>query len=91
MSERKSIESRAHQCYKNFDRNASSTSIESDAIAEGFKNNLEMYRLIYKFVVADGDSNVYQSIINSKPYHEQMITVRKKNVLIICFAIYVKN
>jgi len=77
MSERNGIESRAHRCYKNFDRNASSTSIESDAIAEGFKSSLEMHGLIYKTVVADGDSNVYQSIINSRPYHEQMITVRK--------------
>ncbi|EFN89591.1 hypothetical protein EAI_16266, partial [Harpegnathos saltator] len=55
----------------------SSTSMESDIIAEGFKSSLEMYGLIYKAVVADGDSNVYQSIIINNPYHEQKVMVKK--------------
>jgi len=42
--------------------------MEIDAVVEGFKNSLEMYGLIYKTVVADGDSNVYQSIKNNNPY-----------------------
>ncbi|XP_011684750.1 PREDICTED: venom prothrombin activator nigrarin-D-like [Wasmannia auropunctata] len=37
MAERKSIKARVHKCYKNFDRNESSTRMESDAIVEGFK------------------------------------------------------
>ncbi|EFN85639.1 hypothetical protein EAI_17609, partial [Harpegnathos saltator] len=77
IAERKVIKPRAHKCYKNFDRNASSTSMESDAIAEGFKSSLEMYGLIYKTVVADGDSYVYQSIINNNPYNEQKVMVQK--------------
>jgi len=64
VADRKGCEPKAHKCYKNFDRNASYTSMESDAIADGFENSLEMHGLIYKTVVADGDSNqVYQSII----------------------------
>jgi len=77
VAERKSCEPKAHKCYKNFDSNASSTRMESDAIVEGFKNSLEMHGLIYKTVVADGDSNVYQSIKNNNPYREQMIMVQK--------------
>ncbi|XP_077272366.1 uncharacterized protein LOC143902956 isoform X2 [Temnothorax americanus] len=77
MAERKGCAAKTHKCYKNFDRNAASTSMESDAIAEGFKLSLPMHGLIYKTVIADGDSNVYHSIINNKPYQEQMITVKK--------------
>jgi len=51
VAERKSCEPKAHKCYKNFDSNASSTRMESDAIVEGFKNSLEMHGLIYKVIV----------------------------------------
>ncbi|KMQ82941.1 hypothetical protein RF55_21408, partial [Lasius niger] len=50
--------------------------MESDAIAEGFKCSLEMHGLIYKTVIADGDSNVYQAIVDNR-YREHMVTVRK--------------
>ncbi|XP_067214349.1 uncharacterized protein [Linepithema humile] len=77
MAERNGCEPRSHKCYKNFDRNASSTRMESDAIVEGFKNSLEMHGLIYRTVIADGDSSVYQSIKNNAPYREQMVHVHK--------------
>ena len=51
--------------------------MESDAITEGFRTSIEMHGLIYRTLVADGDSNVYQSILNNNPYREQMITVKK--------------
>jgi len=51
--------------------------MESDAIAEGFKCSLEMHGLIYRTVIADGDSSVYQAIIDSRPYREQMVIVKK--------------
>ena len=44
---------------KCLDRNASSTSMESDAITEGFRTSIKMHGLIYRTLVADGDSNVY--------------------------------
>ncbi|KMQ86063.1 hypothetical protein RF55_15069, partial [Lasius niger] len=62
VAEENGIEPRDHKCYKNFDLNASSTSMESDAIVEGFKNSLEMHEMIYRTVIADGDSSVYQTI-----------------------------
>ncbi|XP_029173197.1 uncharacterized protein LOC114942073 [Nylanderia fulva] len=77
MAERRGIEPKTHNCYKNFDRNVSSTKMESDAIAEGFNCSLEMHGLIFKTLVADGDSSVYQSIKNNNPYGEHMITVTK--------------
>ncbi|KYN12183.1 hypothetical protein ALC57_15649 [Trachymyrmex cornetzi] len=77
MTERKNVKAKVHKCYKNFDGNASSTSMESDIIVEGFKNSIEMHGLIYRTVIADGDSNVFKSIIDNRPYQEQMITVSK--------------
>ncbi|KYN22627.1 hypothetical protein ALC57_04966 [Trachymyrmex cornetzi] len=77
MAERNGCEPRAHKCYKNFDRNASSTRMESDAIAEGFNDSLKMHGLIYKTIIADGDSNVYKCILHNNPYSEQMVVVKK--------------
>jgi len=76
-AERKGNAAKKHKCYKNFDRNVSSTKMESDAIVEGFKSSIQMHGLIYKKVIADGDSSVYQSIIDNNPYREQMVTVKK--------------
>ncbi|XP_011883754.1 PREDICTED: uncharacterized protein LOC105570908, partial [Vollenhovia emeryi] len=77
IAERRGTKAKSHRCYKNFDRNASSTKMESDAIVEGFKNSIEMHGLIFRTVIADGDSNVYQSIIDNRPYRQQMVTVKK--------------
>jgi len=77
MAERNRIEPRHHKCYKNFDRNASSTSMESDAIVEGFKSSLEMHGMIYRTIIADGDSSVYQTIVDGRPYREQIVSVKK--------------
>ncbi|XP_067205374.1 uncharacterized protein [Linepithema humile] len=77
MAERNGLKPNNHKCYKNFDRNASSTRMESDAIVEGFQSSFEMHGLIYQTVIADGDSSVYHSIKNNAPYREQMVTVKK--------------
>jgi len=58
MAEQKGLEARNHKCYKNFDRNVSSTCMESDTIAEGFKRSIEMHGLIFRTLIADGDSNM---------------------------------
>ncbi|EZA62614.1 hypothetical protein X777_07428 [Ooceraea biroi] len=77
MVEQRGVEVRKHKCYKNFDSNASSTRMESDAIVEGFKSSLEIHGLIYKTLIADGDSRVYNSIRHNAPYHDMNIVVRK--------------
>lgn len=76
MAERKSMEPKVHKCYKNYDRNASSTRMESDAILEGFRCSLDMHGLIYRTIIADDDI-VYQTIIDNKPYNEHRVTVKK--------------
>jgi len=77
MTGRQGLEPKSHKCYKNFDRNAASSSMESDVVAEGFKCSIEMHGLIYKTVIADGDSSVYQSILDNNPYQKHMVTVKK--------------
>ncbi|EZA48921.1 hypothetical protein X777_12972 [Ooceraea biroi] len=77
MAEQRGVEVRKHKCYKNFDSNASSTRMESDAIVEGFKSSLEIHGLIYKTLIADGDSSVYNSIRYNAPYHDMNIVVRQ--------------
>ncbi|EZA60806.1 hypothetical protein X777_13639 [Ooceraea biroi] len=77
MAEERGLQVRKHKCYKNFDHNASSTRMESDAIVEGFKSSLEMHGVIYKTLIADGDSNVYNSIRHNAPYREKNIVVQK--------------
>ncbi|EZA47389.1 hypothetical protein X777_16362, partial [Ooceraea biroi] len=77
MAEQEGRQVRKHKCYRNFDRNASSTSMERDAIVESFQSSLEMHGVIYKILIADGDSNVYQSIINNDPYREMNVRVQK--------------
>lgn len=77
MAYQKGIEPKPHKCYKNFDRNVSSASMESEVISEGFNCSLEMHGLIYKTVIADGDSSVYQTIRDNNPYSEHKVTVKK--------------
>ena len=77
IAQRGGTEPKLHKCYKNFDRNASSTSMKSDAIVEGFKCSLEMHGLIYKMVVADGNSNVFKSIRDNDPYRDRGVQVKK--------------
>ena len=42
VAERQNCKPKAHKCYTNFDHNASSTSMESDAITEGFRTSIEI-------------------------------------------------
>ncbi|CAD6216054.1 GSCOCG00011258001-RA-CDS, partial [Cotesia congregata] len=60
-----------HNCVENWGRDQTSTSMETDIITEGFRNSIEMHELIYKYVVGDGDSSVYKSIIDNDPYAEE--------------------
>lgn len=63
----------AHKCYKNWGRHCSSTSMEADAIVEGFKTSIEKRGLIYSTFIADGDSSVYKKIVTANPYQNVFI------------------
>lgn len=64
-----------HKCYKNYARNETSTSMESDIIVEGIKCSVESNGLIYKCFIGEGDSSVHQPIVNNNPYKEYDIEV----------------
>ena len=70
FAERSGARPKNHFCYKNWDRNAPSAAMESDAILEGFKCSIEQHGLIYIFMVSDGDSNVYKGIVDNNVYGE---------------------
>ncbi|XP_076685768.1 uncharacterized protein LOC143377868 [Andrena cerasifolii] len=73
----KKEEPREHRCFKNWGRNQSSTGMESVAIVEGFNCSIDMHGLIYTILVADGDSSVYKKILDSDPYKNYLVQVRK--------------
>ena len=62
-----------HNCYKNW--NGSSSGREASIIEEGFQKSMDMYNVKYSKMIGDGDSNVYKSILDSRPYDD--ITVEK--------------
>lgn len=65
----------SHQCFKNW--KASSSSMESDIICEGFERSVELYGIIFKTMVADGDSSCYKKILESNPYKNYNVQVAK--------------
>lgn len=66
MSAKNEKEIPEHKCYKNW--TGSSTSMEADIIADGFKKSFETYGLIYNKVIGDGDSNTFKKILDVHPY-----------------------
>ncbi|GFQ69161.1 uncharacterized protein TNCT_498191 [Trichonephila clavata] len=55
-----------HCCSKNW--HGSSSSMEANIIQEGFMNIVAMYGIKYTKIIGDGDSNVYKTILDSRPY-----------------------
>ena len=51
--------------------------MESDIICEAFKQSIEKYGLIYKTLIADGDSSVYQTILDNHIYETHGVIVEK--------------
>lgn len=60
-----------HFCYKNF--TGPSTAMESNIIVEGFKASLKMHGIIFKNLVADGDSSVHKKILEARPYGNTVV------------------
>lgn len=42
--------------------------MESEGLVDGFRKSLSMHNLIYKQMIADGDSSVHRKLIESLPY-----------------------
>ena len=51
--------------------------MEKDIIVEGFLTSVQNCRLIYKTLIYDGDSSVYNALITTEPYREYGVVVRK--------------
>ncbi|XP_046391775.1 uncharacterized protein LOC124160096 [Ischnura elegans] len=66
ISKDPTTEARPHICFKNW--NSSSTAMEADIIAEGFKNSVTMYNLKYNRLLGDGDSSIMQRLGRVIPY-----------------------
>lgn len=72
-AQNKGIKSSEHKCFKNY--TGSSTGMDAEIIAVGFKKSIEMYNIIYGRLIADGDSSTYSRILEERPYKD--ITVEK--------------
>ena len=72
-----------HHCYRNW--SGSSCSMESDIILEGFRHS-EMNGLRYLWLIGDGDSSVYHSVVTGVPSYGWDITkVECANHTIKCY------
>lgn len=60
-----------HICYKNW--TDSSTAMESDIILEGFRASVDMHGLKYARLIGDGDSSVYNKLLNAMPYGPNLL------------------
>ena len=72
---RKKITPKKHVCYKNWNYNKSSSSMETDCNLKGFQKSIEIHGLIYKTYVGDGDSSTYKTIQERNVYKEHNVQV----------------
>lgn len=73
--ENKGSQPKPHRCFKNW--MLSSSAMESDVIVTAFQQSLEQHGVIFKTMIADGDSSCYQKLLERDPYAEYNITVEK--------------
>ncbi|GFS40181.1 yqaJ domain-containing protein [Nephila pilipes] len=79
-----------HCCSKNW--HGSSSSKEANIIQEGFQISVAMYGAKYSKVFGDGDSNVYKTLLDSRPYDElQVEKLEYQNHLFRNFCLKLKN
>lgn len=75
VAENKGESPRKHACFRN--HTDSSSSMEAHIILEGFKSSIEQHGLIYEYLVAGGDSSVYNAIQQANPYVNPSVLVKK--------------
>lgn len=64
-----------HTCFKNWKTSDGSSGMEASIIVEGFKESEQVRGIRYHKFIADGDSNVYKRILDSRPYKN--LTIQK--------------
>ena len=84
IADNKKSQPQPHKCYKNWEH--SSSSMEKDIIVEGFKQSENMHGLRYTGLIADGDSSVHRSIIDSVPiYGRRVKKIECANHAVRCY------
>lgn len=68
----KSLPVPVHECNKNF--MGSSAAMEAQGILKGFQESEQTYGVRFKTLVADGDSSVYNKLLENKIYGNRTIT-----------------
>lgn len=66
-----------HECFKNYNRNLSSGSMETVGAIRIFNRSVDLNKLIYKVVISDDDSSSFKGILDANPYRDFDITVEK--------------
>lgn len=69
-----------HLCFRNW--NGSSTAMEAEILAEGFKCSEDMYGIRYTKFIADGDSSTYKKILETQPYSVTVSKIECRNHLL---------
>ena len=73
-----------HQCFKNW--SGSSTSMEADIIASGFRPSESMHGVRYTQVIGDGDSSIFYTIQTTVPtYGRDVVKIECANHAIKCY------
>lgn len=76
-----------HKCHKNWSESKSSTGMEAAAIIQGFQKSEELFGLRYTRLIADGDANVYHTIMSTRPYkHHPVLKIECTNHLLRNFC-----
>ena len=81
---RNNVTAQPHQCFRNW--SGSSCSMEADIILEGFRQSENMHGLRYLWLIGDGDSSVYHSVVTGVPsYGREIAKVECANHAVKCY------
>ena len=59
--------------------------MEPDIILEGFNQSIAMHGVQYMYLIGDGDSSVYNTILTGVPYGHDMKKVECANHVVKCY------
>ena len=76
-ADKEARQAKAHICFRNYDRSRSFGGMETDDLVEAFTTSIQKYGLIYKYLIADGDSSVLATIQMNNPYRDYGVQVKK--------------
>lgn len=74
---KKGLKPSAHNCFKNWNYNKSSSSMETDCILKGFQKSIEIHGLIYKTYIGDGDSSTYKALLENDVYGAHGVRIER--------------